>query len=259
MDKNIPSKVENRVKLLQQFRVNARRWFDGDYRNEGQEELRKNINRDLIAVRQAVIDTGAMQLITVGPPPIVGGVVPQNIDPFRNFFIDFWGMSMVPRILDCVDQAIGVYQHMMENPELIRVREKEAIDIERALERAIRPAFRRSPPENERDVQDAVENVLNSIGIDFEREREVAPVGGKKFVPDFTVQELDLAVEVKLAKKGHGESAIQEELSADIAAYRTKWKHLLAVIYDLGEIADPWRLRIENQKHFGITVIVIKH
>jgi hypothetical protein len=48
-NKNIPSKVESRLKLLQQFRIYAKMWFDGDYNNEGQEELRKNI------------DAGAMQ------------------------------------------------------------------------------------------------------------------------------------------------------------------------------------------------------
>ncbi|WP_198284702.1 PD-(D/E)XK nuclease domain-containing protein [Beggiatoa alba] len=72
------------------------------------------------------------------------------------------------------------------------------------------------------------------------------------------MQDLDLAIEVKLAKEKHNEAKIQEELNADISGYGTKWKNLLVVIYDLGCIADPYRLRQENQKHFGITMVIIK-
>ena len=254
-----PNDKEKRLVLLQQFRTSAKRWFNGDYKDNGREGLRSEINRDLIAVRQLVLDAGTMKLMTIGPPSAIGGMVVENADPFQNFFNDFWGMSMIPAVLDCVEQAAGVYQHMLENPGLIQIQKKETIDIEMALERALRPSFCRTPPGSERDVQDAVENVLNSLGVEFEREREVAPVGGKKFIPDFTVQNLNLAIEVKFAKKGHGESAIQEELSADIAGYGTKWKHLLAVVYDMGVIVDPWHFRMDNQKHFGVTVIVVKH
>lgn len=254
-----PSDLEKRLTLLRQFRILAKRWFNGDYEDNEKDKLRSEINRDLIAVRQLVLDAGTMRLVTVGPPPAIGGMMVKNADPFQNFFNDFWGMSLIPTTIDCIEQAAGVFQHMLEHPGLIQIQKKETIDIEMALERALRPSFRKEKPASERDVQDGVENVLNALGIEFEREREVAPVAGKKFIPDFTVQSLDLAIEVKFAKNNHGESAIQEELSADISGYGTKWKHLLAVVYDLGVIADPWRFRNDNQKHFGVTVIVIKH
>lgn len=70
---------------------------------------------------------------------------------------------------------------------------------------------------------------------------------------------MSLAIEVKLAKEGHGASNIQEEMNADITAYKTKWKRLMFVIYDLGVIADPHRMIRENQRLFGISVLVIKH
>ena len=68
-----------------------------------------------------------------------------------------------------------------------------------------------------------------------------------------------MAIEVKLAQKSHGVKDIQEELAADISAYKIKWKHLICVIYDNGVISDPEKLRRENMIHFGVTVIIVKH
>ena len=70
---------------------------------------------------------------------------------------------------------------------------------------------------------------------------------------------LDLAIEVKLAKPGHGAAEIQEEITADIAAYRTKWRHVMVVIYDRGVIVDPYQLRTSNLKLFGVSVVVVRH
>lgn len=73
------------------------------------------------------------------------------------------------------------------------------------------------------------------------------------------VLRLHLAIEVKLAKKGHSASAIQEKIATDISAYHTRWKQIMLVIYDLGGISDPYQLRHENMRLFGVSVIVIKH
>jgi hypothetical protein len=64
---------------------------------------------------------------------------------------------------------------------------------------------------------------------------------------------------VKLATEKHSPSAIQEEIAADITAYKTRWKHLLFVIYDTGVIADPYQMRRENMRLFGVSVVIIKH
>lgn len=103
------------------------------------------------------------------------------------------------------------------------------------------------------------ENILNTLGVVFVRDKEVAPTGPKASRPDFTVEAMDLAIEVKLAKEGHGTSSIQEEINADITAYKTKWKRLMFVIYDLGMIDNPQQMIRENQRLFGVSVLVIKH
>ena len=49
----------------------------------------------------------------------------------------------------------------------------------------------------------AVAAATRIIGVEFEREKEMAPVGAKGYVPDFTVASLDLAMEIKLANEKH--------------------------------------------------------
>jgi hypothetical protein len=251
--------LDSRISLLTEFKIALQNWFNRDYPKECEPELRSFINRKLVAVKNAVRDAGTQKRITVPPPLAVGGLVIQNADPFDDPFGSYWGFSVIPAAIDSIEQAIGVYEHMKSETGLVRLSSREAIDIETAIERALRPSFRSVHPENERDVQDAVENILNALGVDFVRDREVAPVGPKAFRPDFTVPNLNLAIEVKLATKSHRAGKIQKEINADISGYQTKWKRLLVVVYDCGVIEDPYQMRRDNLKLFGVSVVIVKH
>jgi hypothetical protein len=253
------SPFDTKINLLTEFREAVLKWFHGKYEQREKEALRAYINRNLIAARTAVKDVGALKSIVIGPPPAIGGLVVENPDPFSMLFDNPYGLSVIPCVADMIDEAIGVYEHLRDETGLVRLVSREAIDIEAAIERALRPYFRKGPPASEKEVQDAIEVILNSLGIDFTREQESAPVGPRSFIPDFCIANLDLAIEIKLAKPKHTASKIQEELAADISAYRTKWKHILVVIYDNGVISDPYKMRQENIKHFGVSVVIIKH
>ena len=82
------------------------------------------------------------------------------MDPFENIFQSFWGLSLIPAAIDSIDQAIGVYSFLENEPELVNRKNEDIIDIEASIERALRPSFRNKEPDNEKDVQDAVENIL---------------------------------------------------------------------------------------------------
>lgn len=254
-----PSTYDSRITLLNQYRDAILRWFNGNYEPEGKDGLRSRINRSTKAAESAVKQAGCMVSMTIAPPPAVGGIVAQNINPFTSVLEDFWGRSVIPTVADMCDQAIGVYENLRDETGLVSISHRETIDISSAIERSMRPAFRLAPPAGEKDVQDQLEIVLNVLGVAFTREQDTAPVGARAFKPDFVIEELDLAIEVKLAKAGHSGSKIQEELAADIAAYRTRWRHIIFVVYDLGVIADPDRMRRENMRHFGVSVLIIKH
>jgi hypothetical protein len=257
MNTNDISLIETRIALLEDYRVALKKYFHGEY-DVSKDDLKSYINKNLVAVKNAVYEAGTLKMLSIGPPPMIGGAR-HSINPFDNIFEDFWGRSVIPDIVDSIEQAIGVYEHLKNKTGLINLNHKEAIDIESAVERALRPAFRNEPPTNEKDVQDAVEDILNALGIKFTRDREVAPIGPKAFKPDFIIKDLDLAIEVKLARESHPATAIQDELNADISAYRTKWKRLLVIVYDLGVIDDPYKMRKDNMQYFGVSVIIIKH
>ena len=251
------STYKARISLLEDFLEKLRLW--GDPYGSDQDLLKSFLNRNLIAVQQAVIDAGTFHTMTLSPPAAVGGIVAQNVDPFTMIFQNWYGTTLNNHVADMIEQAIGVYESLEKSDGLVRIRHKEAIDIEAAIERALRPTFFSSPPSSERDVQNAVETILNALGIVFVREKEAAPVGPRAFHPDFTVQDIELAIEVKLASLTHSASTIQEEIAADISAYRTKWRHLLFIVYDNGVITDPYQMRRANMQHFGVSVVIVKH
>ena len=248
-----------RRQLLEHYRAAVLRWFNGEYDPEGKEQLRSFINRNTKAAEAAVRQVGCLGLITMGPPPAIGGLVMQGVNPFDVVFQDFWGRSIIPSLADMCDKAIGVYEQIANDSGLIPLPKSEALDIVSAIERSLRPAFRTAAPTTEREVQNEVETILNAVGVSFTREQETAPVGPRAFRPDFVLGELDLAIEIKLGSTSHGESLLQEELTADISAYQTRWRHTLFVIYDLGVISDPARLRRDNMRLFGVTVLIVKH
>lgn len=249
--------IQKRIALLTEYREKLVLYFNGEHDDPG--VLRTYLNMNLQAAWQAVRAAGTLRTITVSPPPAVGGLIRSNLDPFQNLFVDFYGRSLIPGAIDCIEQAIGVYQHILDDSGLVRLPTTQAIDIEAAIERALRPSFRSGAPNKEADVQDALEVILKSLGVQFERDREVAPVGAKSFKPDFVVPSDELAIEAKFTRPGRPLARLQEEIAADVAAYKSKWKRILFVVYDCGQISDPYAFRKSNMTTFGVSMIVVKH
>lgn len=251
--------LQDRIKILKDFNDLLSELENNRTSPQDRQRCKSQINRKLALARQLVLEAGTLNLMTLSPPPAVGGPIARGVNPIDMIFIDWYGTSLIPHVQDMVEQAIGVYEGMDKFPDLLRFVSREAIDVESSIERALRPAFRSAAPSSESEVQDAVENILNALGIEFSRDKEVAPVGPRGFKPDFVVQSMSLAIEVKLASKAHSAGRVQEEIAADIAGYSTKWKRLLIVIYDNGVISDPYQMRRDNMKHFGVSVVIVKH
>jgi hypothetical protein len=110
------------------------------------------------------------------------------------------------------------------------------VEVLSAIRRALRPAFKK-PPANEIEVQDQVEVILRAQGIDFEREPQIEHAT-KKVKPDFALPTLDTALEIKFCNSTRREKEIIEEIGADIVAYRTKYRAMLFVVYDVATISD---------------------
>ena len=121
----------------------------------------------------------------------------------------------------------------------------------------LRPAMF-SPPEKEDEVQNALEVIFRARGLDYRRGKDRIEYSSKAFIPDFTFQALDLALEVKLCNRDRREKEIVDEINADIPAYQTKYRRVLFVVFDLGFIRDEPRFKSSIEANPDVYVLVVK-
>lgn len=126
------------------------------------------------------------------------------------------------------------------------------------LEHKLRKVIR-TEPKREKEVQEAVENLLIGADLEYSRETEAIEYSSKTYTPDFTLTRLDLALEIKLCGREGREAEIIAEINDDILAYSTKYGNLLFTVYDVGLIRDVERFINCFEKHEGVVVRVVKH
>ena len=97
-------------------------------------------------------------------------------------------------------------------------------------------------PEDEKAVQDTVEALLVGRGLqkgqEYDRETGRVKLSSKESIPDFILPPFEEAIEVKLVKDRRRVSEVIDEINADIPAYLSKYRHLLFIVYNLGQIQD---------------------
>ena len=101
--------------------------------------------------------------------------------------------------------------------------------------------------------------MLIGATIPYGREVDKIEYSSKTYTPDFSLQKINLAVEVKLCSRAEREKELPKEINDDILAYQTKYQNLLFVIYDLGYIRDQDRFSGSFEEHQNVTIRVIKH
>lgn len=116
----------------------------------------------------------------------------------------------------------------------------------------------RITPNKERIIQNAFEDLLISNDVPFERESPSIVYSSKKYIPDFSFNQLDLIVEIKLCTETTTEKPIISQINDDILAYQTKFGNLIFVVYDLSQIRDinKFQHSFENNK---VIIKVVKH
>lgn len=119
------------------------------------------------------------------------------------------------------------------------------------------------PPNQERDIQNTVEQLLIGRGFqkgeDYDREAGRVKVSSKEVVPDFILMKLGLAIEIKLVSKSERIGAIIDEINADIGAYSRQYRSILFIVYDVGHIRDEIEFRRDLEHTPNVSVIVVKH
>lgn len=117
----------------------------------------------------------------------------------------------------------------------------------------------RKLPENEKIIQDAVESLLIGADVPYSRETDSIEYSSKTYVPDFSVQRADLAVEIKICNRDGREKEIIAEINDDILAYKTKYGNIIFVVYDIGKIRDIDRFGKNFEEQEGVIIKIVKH
>jgi predicted nucleotide-binding protein len=103
----LSEKEESRIQQLEKFRVALRRW-GAAYDAEERENLRSFINGLILDVHETVLLAGCLVTVTVTPPPITGGLVFRNLDPFDHIFNPPYDQNLIPAINDMVERATAI-------------------------------------------------------------------------------------------------------------------------------------------------------
>lgn len=81
------SELQRRIRLLESLREALSRWSQGDTSKANS----AFINSCVLAAQRAVKEAGAMQVVILTPPPLIGGPVLTGVNPFDMIFQDYFG------------------------------------------------------------------------------------------------------------------------------------------------------------------------
>jgi len=107
---------EEKINRLEEFNLKINQYLTDKY--EDKSKLKSKINYDVSIVQKLVIEAHCLKRVTIAPPPAVGGIIMENVNPFDMIFQNAWGRSFIPDIIDMVEQAIGKYKNnLVDNAE----------------------------------------------------------------------------------------------------------------------------------------------
>jgi hypothetical protein len=275
--------IAEKIQLLSSFKVEIRRWFNGEYGNGSKSELRSQINRSVNRVCKVVTETGCLKLISVAPPPAIGGFIIRNANPFDNVLGDYHGMSPIPDIEDMLDCAIGVLESPEYLEQLLETIEETGENTEqqkltvKALQRVLQLCRRfhlvarqlqarhssRSTlmVEDEYDVQDLFGSLLRLDFDDVRKEEWTPSYAGKSARVDFLLKRENIVIEIKKTRASLAAKEVGDQLLIDIGRYKAHpgCNTLVCFVYDPeGRIGNPAELEDDlSGLHDRINVHVV--
>lgn len=130
-----------------------------------------------------------------------------------------------------------------------------SVDVERRIlwsllvRTGVLMGYQTKPPTREKDVQDALERALILPFPETIREPAI-PKKSKSYHPDFGVQSLKTAIEVKFVAKKADIGKTMGELYEDMRGYADSraWEQFMGVLYLTGAFTSQERVNAELQK-----------
>ncbi|MDR5591135.1 nucleotide-binding protein [Christiangramia sp. SM2212] len=126
------------IEDLEEYKNLIRQWTYNDLDPTETNKLRSKINRKKSFVEDVVSRTGSAKRFDWSPPPMVGGLGMQNVNPFDVFFDPPYQTNVASIIIDSIDQAIGVLEtvikdengeEIFDQPKKTKTRKKDRKEI----------------------------------------------------------------------------------------------------------------------------------
>jgi len=114
-------------------------------------------------------------------------------------------------------------------------------------------------PKCEKDVQDNFERLLVGSDFSYTREKDRVTYSTKTYIPDFVLSDISLTIEIKICNRDGREKEIISEINDDILAYNTKYKNLMFIVYDIGQIRDVEQFKSSFGRNENVIIIIVKH
>ena len=154
--------IEEKIGRLEEYKSKLLSW-----QKDHDSETRSFINQNTVWVRREVLEAGCLKTLTIGPPPVVGGLIMRNVDPFEVMFDPPYLMNLVTVVVDMIDQTIGV---LRAGPLTLPSDQPEVqvdLDVQKGYAFIALPIDPADPQLV--DVLDSVKEAANRCGIHAER------------------------------------------------------------------------------------------
>ena len=119
----------------------------------------------------------------------------------------------------------------------------------------------RELPNNEKEINNRIEDLLIGANFDgkYEREKIKFSYSSKGYQPDFVLNYLNLIIECKYCKEKRRENEIIAEINDYIMAFKTKYENIIFVVYDNGNIRDEEQFKNDLELQDNVVILIVKH
>lgn len=156
--------IDQRIQNLNNFLELLDEWTDTH-----SEASRASINKVKRSVEREVIEAGCFYTMTISPPPAVGGLIMQNVNPFDMIFEQVYLRSLNPQVRDMINQTIGVLEDWKRNPPVDNPGRNEP-EVEFQIQKGyVFVAMPIGPANPFDDVLDAIKETCEKCGLNAER------------------------------------------------------------------------------------------
>ena len=96
------------IKLLEDYRTHLLKLSSASKYNY--ESMRSFLNKNRVIVQKILTKAGTLHAMTIAPPPLVGGYVMNNVNPFDVIFDRPYGVDTNIPLSNMIEQAIGIIE-----------------------------------------------------------------------------------------------------------------------------------------------------